>query len=216
VDFVIHGAFYHFDQPGEGHPVTILAWVVSGLVLVTSAGLLISRDWRLELGLLGLQYLGVFWLTSLHWPISMAAIKLVTGWMAIATLGITRLNVKEAEEVTKQPLPQGRLFRMITAGIVTVIVITAAPGVEEIIPGIGLPVISGSLILMGLGMLHLGMTVQPFRVILGLLTVLSGFEALYAALESSILVAAMLSTVNLGLALVGAYLLTARVPEEGL
>jgi len=194
--------------------VTITAWIVSGLVLVTSGGLLISRDWRLELGLLGLQYLGVFWLTSLHWPISMAAIKLVTGWMAIATLGITRLNVKEAEEGTKQLWPQGRLFRIFTAGIVTVIVITAAPSVEEIIPGIGLPVISGSLILMGLGMLHLGMTVQPFRVILGLLTVLSGFEALYAALESSILVAAMLSTVNLGLALVGAYLLTAHKPEE--
>jgi len=194
--------------------VTITAWIVSGLVLVTSGGLLISRDWRLELGLLGLQYLGVFWLTSLHWPISMAAIKLVTGWMAIATLGITRLNVKETEEGTKQLWPQGRLFRIFTAGIVTVIVITAAPSVEEIIPGIGLPVISGSLILMGLGMLHLGMTVQPFRVILGLLTVLSGFEALYAALESSILVAAMLSTVNLGLALVGAYLLTAHKPEE--
>lgn len=194
--------------------MTITAWIVSGLVLVTSGGLLISRDWRLELGLLGLQYLGVFWLTSLHWPISMAAIKLVTGWMAIATLGITRLNVKEAEEGTKQLWPQGRLFRIFTAGIVTVIVITAAPSVEEIIPGIGLPVISGSLILMGLGMLHLGMTVQPFRVILGLLTVLSGFEALYAALESSILVAAMLSTVNLGLALVGAYLLTAHKPEE--
>lgn len=195
--------------------MTPLAWIVSGLLLVTSAGLLISRDWRLGLGLLGLQYLGVFWLTSLHWPISMAAIKLVTGWMAIATLGITRLNVKDVESSdTSQPLPQGRLFRLFTAGIVTVIVATAAPSVEEIIPGIGLPVISGSLILMGLGMLHLGMTVQPFRVILGLLTALSGFEALYAALESSTLVAALLSAVNLGLALVGAYLLSAQTQEE--
>ena len=111
-------------------------------------------------------------------------------------------------------MPEGRLFRIFTAGIVTISVITAAPTVEDIIPGIGMTVISGSLILMGVGMLQLGMTVQPFRVILGLLTVLSGFEALYAALESSILVAAMLSTVNLGLALVGAYLLTARKPEE--
>jgi hypothetical protein len=88
--------------------------------------------------------------------------------------------------------------------------------VEDTIPGIGMPVISGSLILMGLGMLQLGMTAQPFRVILGLLTTLSGFEALYAALESSILVAAMMSTVNLGLALVGAYLLTARKQEESI
>jgi hypothetical protein len=194
--------------------MTIIAWIVVGFILITAGGLLVSRDWRLELGLLGAQYLGVFWLTSQHWPISMAAIKLVTGWMVIATLGITRLNLKDAVEDSHPFWPQGRLFRMITGGIVTIIVITAAPSVEEIIPGIGLPVISGSLILMGLGMLHLGMTAQPFRIILGLLTVLSGFEALYAALESSILVAAMLSTVNLGLSLVGAYLLTARKPEE--
>jgi hypothetical protein len=194
--------------------MTIIAWIVAGLLFVTSVGILVSRDWRLGLGFLGLQYLGVFWLTSQHWPVSMAAIKLVTGWMAIATLGITRLNIKESDEESEQILPEGRLFRMFTAGIVTVIIVTVAPTVEEIIPGIGMPVISGSLILMGLGMLHLGMTVQPFRVILGLLTVLAGFEALYAALESSILVAAMLSTVNLGLALVGAYLLSARMPEE--
>jgi len=194
--------------------MTTLAWIVVGFTLVTSAGLIISRDWRLELGLLGLQYVGVFWLTNQYWPISMAAIKLVTGWMAIAILGITRLNLKDVDDDSEQFWPQGRLFRIFAAGIVTMIVITASPRVEAIIPGIGLPVIYSSLTLIGLGMLHLGMTAQPFRVILGLLTVLSGFEALYAALESSILVAAMLSTVNLGMALVGAYLLSARILEE--
>ena len=196
--------------------MTLIAWVIVGSLLVTSAGLLVSRDWRLGLGLLGLQYVGVFWLTNQHWPISMAAIKLVTGWMAIATLGITLLNLKDVEDAAEQSWPQGRLFRLFSAGIVTVIVITVAPRVEEVIPGIGLPVISGSLILIGLGLLLLGMTAQPLRVILGLLTVLSGFEAIYAALESSVLVAAMLSVVNLGLALVGAYLLTVPRPEESL
>jgi hypothetical protein len=194
--------------------MTIIAWVVVGSVLVTSAGLLVSRDWRLELGLLGLQYVGVFWLTDQHWPVSMAAIKLVTGWMAIATLGITTLNLKDAANADEEFWPQGRLFRLFAAGIVTVIVVTAAPRVETIIPGIGLPVISGGLILMGLGLLLLAMTAQPFRVILGLLTVLSGFEAVYAALESSILVAAMLSVVNLGVALVGAYLLSVPKSEQ--
>jgi len=194
--------------------MTTLAWIVVGFTLVTSAGLIISRDWRLELGLLGLQYVGVFWLTNQYWPISMAAIKLVTGWMAIAILGITRLNLKDVDDDSEQFWPQGRLFRIFAAGIVTMIIVTASPRVEAIIPGIGLPIIYSSLILIGLGMLHLGITAQPFRVILGLLTVLSGFEALYAALESSILVAAMLSTVNLGMALVGAYLLSARILEE--
>jgi hypothetical protein len=193
--------------------MSFAAWIVIALVLTTATGILISRDWRLELGLLGLQYVGVLWLTAQHWPLSMATIKVVTGWMAIATMGMTRLNLKDEDEDSEKFWPQGWLFRLFAAGIVTIIVLTTASQVENIIPGIGLPVIYGSLILMGLGMLHLGMTAQPFRVIVGLLTVLSGFEALYAALESSVLVAAMLSIVDLGLALVGSYLLTAKTPN---
>jgi len=197
--------------------MTILTWGAVGLILFTSAGLLISRDWRVELGLLGAQYIGVFWLTNQHWPVNMAAIKLVTGWMAIATLGITRLGLKETEEKDKEELwSQGSLFRLFASGVVALIVITIAPGVEATIPGIGVPVTTGSLLLQALGMMHLGMTSQPFRVILGLLTALSGFETLYAALESSVLVTAMLSVVNLGLALVGAYLLTASKTEESI
>ena len=58
------------------------------------------------------------------------------------------------------------------------------------------------------------MSSQIARVIFGLLTVLAGFEVLYAAVEGSILVAALLAGVTLGLGLVGAYLLVASTPEE--
>ncbi len=64
----------------------------------------------------------------------------------------------------------------------------------------------GSLLLAGMGLLQLGTSAQPFRVVLGLLTVLSGFEIIYAAVESSTLVAALLAAINLSLALTGAYL----------
>lgn len=194
--------------------MTALTWITAGVLFVTSAGMLISQDWRFSLGLLGVQYLGAFWLTSQHWPMSMAAIKLVTGWMVITTLGMTLLNLGESDEAAEHFWPQGSLFRLFAAGLVIIIVIAVAPGLEGIIPGIGLPVISGSLILIGLGMLHLSITTQPFRVIVGLLTVLSGFETMYAALESAVLVAAMLSVVNLGLALAGAYLMTAGREEK--
>ena len=201
------------DLTGRRDSLSEFVWIAVALVLCTSAGMLLSRDWRIELGLLGLQYAGAFWLTNQHWPVNMAAIKLVTGWMCITVLGMTHLNIKEDEKDEKY-WPQGWLFRLFAAGVVIVLIGAASPRVENIIPGIGLPVISGSLILIGLGVLHLGMTAKPFRVILGLLTVLSGFEVLFAALESSILVAAMLSTLNLGLALVGAYLLTTPEEEE--
>ena len=69
--------------------------------------------------------------------------------------------------------------------------------------------------LIGMGLLHLGISAQPLRIILGLLTVLSGFEIIYAALESSLLVAALLAVVELGLSLTGAYILTSFEPEAG-
>jgi hypothetical protein len=46
------------------------------------------------------------------------------------------------------------------------------------------------------------------------MTILSGFEILYATVEGSILVAALLAIINLGLALVGSYLLIASNAEE--
>jgi hypothetical protein len=47
------------------------------------------------------------------------------------------------------------------------------------------------------------------------MTVLSAFEILYSTVEGSILVAALLAAINLGLALVGGYLLIAsNAPEE--
>jgi hypothetical protein len=53
------------------------------------------------------------------------------------------------------------------------------------------------------------MTSEILNVILGLLTVLTGFEILYAAIESSILVSGLLAVTNLGLGIAGSYLLIA-------
>jgi hypothetical protein len=57
-------------------------------------------------------------------------------------------------------------------------------------------------------LLQLGITLHPIRVILGLLTTLTGFEILYSTIENSILVSGLLAVVTLGLALTGSYLLT--------
>jgi hypothetical protein len=65
-----------------------------------------------------------------------------------------------------------------------------------------------------MGFLHLGLTNRPLRVILGLMTVLAGFEVLYAALERASLVSGLLAAVNLSLAMVGAYLISAPLPGE--
>ena len=46
-----------------------------------------------------------------------------------------------------------------------------------------------------------------------LLTALAGFEIIYAAIETSVLVTGLLAGINLGLALVGAYLIISPTME---
>jgi len=74
--------------------------------------------------------------------------------------------------------------------------------------------VTGAILLIGMGLVHLGMTTRPLRVLIGLLTTLSGFELVYAAVENSVLVAGLLAIVTLGLALVGAYLLDTLSSDE--
>jgi hypothetical protein len=186
---------------------SFLSWAAVLIILITSSGLLLSRNWRWSLGLLATQYLGSFWLVTRHWPLGMAAVKLVTGWMAIAALAMTLLALSQKDQAEEQFLPQGISFRLFASGVTALIVLAASPRIEAVTPGLGLPVIAGSLLPIGMGLLLLGSTSNIFRVVIGLLTMLTGFETLYAAVEGSVLVAGLLAVVDLGLALVGAYLI---------
>ena len=193
---------------------TYIAWVAVGTVLVTSVGLLISRDWRWNLGLMSAQYFGMFILVSQTWPFGLASVKLVTGWMACAALGVTRLGLADGESPIETAWPQGRAFRLFAASIVITLVLAASPNVEALIPGIHPSVVRAGFLLAGMGLLHLGITAEPLRVALGLLTFLSGFEVLHASIETSVLLAGLFAVVNLGLALVGSYWMTAQQPTE--
>jgi hypothetical protein len=70
--------------------------------------------------------------------------------------------------------------------------------------------------LIGMGLLQLSLTSHPLKVIIGLLTALSGFEIIYAAIETSTLVTGLLAGITLALALVGAYLLISPSMESSL
>ena len=192
---------------------TVVSWAVVVGLLITSSGLLLYRDWRWGISFLAGQYIGVFWLVLQHWPLGMAAAKLVGGWMATASIGMTLLNL-HLQEPTDKYWTQGRSFLLFMIGMAALLAVAAAPLIESTLPGIGIPVVVGGILLIAMGLLQLGMTTQVLRVILGLLTTLSGFEILYAAMEGSSLVAALLVVINLGLGLVGAYLLTAASEEK--
>ncbi|GAB4572217.1 MAG: hypothetical protein Fur0017_23230 [Anaerolineales bacterium] len=198
----------------------IVSWSAVVAALATATTILISRDWRVSLGALAAQYLVVFWLVTRHLPFAMGSVKLITGWMVVAILGMTRLNLTDHEQDGRGAFfPRGASFRVILMGIAAFVAAGATPRIEAAIPGLGMPVIAGGVLLIGAGAAHLGVTSDILRVTLGLLTMLSGFEILYAAVESAILVTGLIATVNLGLGVLGSYLLIAgsvplASPEE--
>lgn len=184
------------------------------LIFITASFLLISWDWRLSITFISIQYVGVFFLVAVSWPIEIAVVKVISGWMAGAVLGLAMTNVPQDEWKESPLIASNVIFRILAASMAGLFAITAGASIVRLFPEVSTSQAYAGIIMIALGLLHLGLTTKPFRVILGLLTVLGGFEILYAAVESSILIAGLLATVTLGLAAVGAYLLTAPTLEE--
>ena len=65
-----------------------------------------------------------------------------------------------------------------------------------------------------MGLLQIGFTDEPLYTSIGLLTITAGFEIIYALIDSSILVAGLLAGANLGIAMIGTYLLAAPQVED--
>lgn len=191
----------------------ILAQPAAFLVFLTAFVLLISRDWRLSVGALAVQYAGVLVLVGSTWPIETAVVKLVAGWMAGAVIGIAMLNSPEELRSEEKFNLSAILFRLFAAVLAGLVAFTWGGKIFGWIPEISLAQASGGLVLILMGLLQLGLTDRPLRVILGLLTFLAGFEVLSAGLESSALLTGLLALFNLSLAMAGAYLIAA--PQMG-
>jgi hypothetical protein len=210
VDLAFPRPLYLLLYTGSSLSMTVtFAWISVAVILLTSAGLLLARDWRWSMSLLAIQYVAMFVLALQHWPLGMASVKVVAGWMAAAILGMTRSGLSDENLAEENTWPRGWLFRICAAVIVLMIVVVVTPSVDTIMADAGFAVTTGSLLLIGMGLLHLGITTEILRVTIGLMTVLSGFETIYSAVEGSVLVAALLAVITLGLALVGSYLLIA-------
>lgn len=183
------------------------------LLAVAALIILVSHDWRLSISALGVMYLGLFVLTAFSWPFEMAIVKLVTGWISVSVLGMGLANFPDAWHSPDRYWPSEILFRLSVAGLVGLVVISFLPSLSNWLTEASNEQVLGGMILVGIGILHLGLTVLPAQTVFGLLMLIAGFEILYASVESSVLVAGFLAVVNLGIALTGAYLFVAPIME---
>jgi hypothetical protein len=194
--------------------IELLRFPVVILAFITGVVLLVSWDWRISIGSLAVQYCCVFVLVAISWPVETAAVKLVAGLMACAVLGLALFNLpKEMTMQNRLPIPE-ILFRVIAGILAGLFAITSGSKLVEWFSEVSIEQAFGALILITLGLIQLGLTQRPLRVVIGLLTVLSGFGIIQAGVESSILITGLLAVITLSLSVVGAYMLTVATLEE--
>lgn len=212
----------------------ILYGIFSILVLLfTSITLLVSRDWRISLALLALQYIPVFFLVNQMWPLPMALVKVLAGWISCVLLGIAAANLPgrpikvnlpflkrkktghtlhPAEDIDQNSQSRsqlGNLFTIFAAGTMFLASIAIAGRISSSTADEYFYPVLGGVILIGMGLLQISFTNEPLYVSIGLLTTTAGFEIIYALIDTSVLVTGLLGAANLGIAMIGAYLLTA-------
>jgi hypothetical protein len=202
------------------------------LLALTSISLLIIKDWRLGVIILGIQYLGVFLIVNQVWPVSLAIVKMISGWISCAVLAIAGVNLfgmpairdiltfrtsrgsHQLEGTGVRLLPLGNLFTLFAAGLVLIASVSIAFQSSRLLGEEYLPLMVGGFLLIGIGLLQVGFSNDAFYISTGLLTIIPGFEILYAIIDSSTLVAGLLAGVNLGIALIGVYLMSAPLSEN--
>jgi len=203
-------------------------------VFVTAGLLVVSRDWRLNLIALAVQYFFVALLMTRVIRLEMAAVKALIGWLICLTFYLTEQQAKsltrasgEESDLSFQSWFEARLAGWRRQGIsvragfgfmAAVVVSVAAYAAQS---ALSIPQVPGEFVLAcyllgGLGILLLGLSQDPLRVGVGMLMFLSGFDLFYVALEPSLVVTGLMGSISFVIALGMAYLKTiqAATSEE--
>ena len=183
---------------------TIATWMIAllGILLVV-----LDNPKLILAGLCGAYGLSA-WLVTTSLPPSSGGAKFIAGLVAcgIIYLGLSGSGWEE-ELDHDHPIPTGKPFRIGASLLVLLAAIGLTNSVSTLIPELLSNVAQGAMMLLVTGILILGLFDSAFRVGIGLLVMLSGFDILYSSVEPSLAIVALLALVHIGIALVVSYLL---------
>jgi hypothetical protein len=202
----------------------IVTTTASVSVLITGGVIVVIKDWRISVLALVSQYVIVGLLLVSEIRMELALIKTLVGVLLCLILYMTARHVEwgrppppslpDDHDVSSEPLiSQGMLptelpFRFLAALLVILVAYGGASSYR--LPDVGQATSLAVYALAALGVLAMGLTDEPLKAGLGLLTFFSAFELLYTVLEPSLTVIGFLGLSNFLIALAIAYLTVAR------
>ncbi len=192
----------------------LLLWLSEGRLiwglLFTGALIAAVEEWRICLLVLLLQYTFVGLSLVLWVPSHLALAKIIVGGMVFFILYPTAQRGRQAADGGKVASSLYRWAGCLLAGLGAYGLFYRHP-----LPQAPAGLTLSSYLLVAMGLLAVILARDLFKAGLGLLTFQAGFEILFTALESGLVVAGLLGMVNILLALATSYLAAAQLARRG-
>ena len=164
--------------------------------------MLVASDWRMRIAGLASVYLVGFIVIIQIWPVALASVKLISGWMGIALLSTSMLN--SMNQANGHRFTSEIVFRFLMAVLLWIVVASIAPSINEWLP-IPYTNLYIGVSLMCSGLLFMSLTDDFIEIVLGLLTILAGFDVIYSSLEGSALVTGIYAFIVILISLLSGY-----------
>lgn len=198
-----------------------------GLIL-TAATIFLTSNWRLSLGALLVQYVLLGLTLTRFVQAELAVVRLLVGILVVPILYLTARRLQDARG-SGQPEQGGARFlglpmgwgagplglplRLLTVLLVALAVVRFFPNYEALLSGLVVAaepltpdVIVISFWLVSMGLAGLVLSGDALRVAPALLTVLSGFEVIYACLQTNLAIVGFFGALTLLASLAFSYL----------
>ncbi|MCJ7518437.1 MAG: hypothetical protein MUO42_02030 [Anaerolineaceae bacterium] len=158
--------------------IIIISIVISGIILLLA-------EWRWRMALLAVVQLIGFILIVQIWPVALASVKLISGWMGVALMSATMASSDNIIQGESQPA--AKVFKLMIAAFSWVVIAASIDRLNAWLP-ISYTNLFVGLIFFFCGIFYLSLISEINGIVFGLLIFLAGFDIIYSSLEGSALV----------------------------
>lgn len=176
-------------------PILILA--------VACIYIFITNDWRRILVAYSLIYICAFAIIAQSWSFTFSLVKLLTGLMSLIVIGI---SINRYYAIPEKKVKSELVFRLIALCLIFILVVFMVYRISNYL-SIALEIVLSALLLLGFGIFQLGITHEPYKIFLAILVLFFGFELIFSANETSLLVNGLLAVVTMLIALMGSFMI---------
>ena len=181
-------------------------WINILPILILTAAciyIFITNDWRRILIAYALIYICAFAIIAQSWSFTFSLVKLLTGLMSLVVMGI---SINRYYAIPEKKVKSELVFRLIALCLIFILVLFMVYRIS-IYLSIALEIVLSALLLLGFGIFQLGITHEPYKIFLAILVLFFGFELIFSANETSLLVNGLLAVVTMLIALMGSFMI---------